>query len=57
MLRAGIKIKQEVTEGYDGAASEVEDQDLKELLLRLRDYGVYDTEVFSDLLKEEEQQG
>jgi len=39
------------------AAKEVEDQALKELLLHIRDYEVYDTEVFSDLLKEEEQQG
>ena len=57
MLWDDIKIKQEVAEGYDRAAKEVEDQDLKELLLRIRDHEIYHTEVFSDLLKEEEQQG
>jgi rubrerythrin len=57
MLRADIKTEQEVAEGYDRAAKEVEDPDLKELLLRIRDHEVYDTEVFSDLLKEKEQQG
>jgi len=57
MLRADIKIKQEVAEGYDRTAKEVEDPGLQELLLHIRDHEVYDTGVFSDLLKEEEQQG
>ncbi len=57
MLRADIKIEQEVAAAYDRAATETEDQDLKELLLRIRDHEIYHTEVFSDLLKEEEQQG
>ena len=57
MLRADIKIKQPVAEGYGGCAKWVEDYDLKRLLLQIRDHEVYHTEVFSDLLKEEEQQG
>ena len=57
MLRADIKIEGEVAAAYDRAAKETEDPDLKELLLRLRDHEIYHTEVFSDLLKEEEQQG
>ena len=56
MLRADIKIEQEVAAAYDRAATESEDPSLKELLLRLRDHELYHTEVFSDLLKEEERQ-
>ncbi len=54
MLRADIKIEQEVSAAYDHAAKETEDPDLKELLLRIRDHEIYHTEVFSDLLKEEQ---
>jgi len=54
MLRADIKVEREVAAGYDRSAKEVEDPDLKELLLRIRDHEIYHTEVFSDLLKEEE---
>jgi len=56
MLRADIKIEQEVADAYNRAATESEDPSLKKLLLRLRDHELYHTEVFSDLLKEEEQQ-
>jgi len=55
MLRADIKIEQEVAAAYDRAAKEIEDPDLKKLLLRVRDHEIYHTEVFTDLLKEEEQ--
>jgi len=55
MLRADIKIEQEVAAAYDHAAKETEDPDLKKLLLRIRDHEIYHIEVFSDLLKEEEQ--
>ena len=55
MLRADIKIEQEVAAAYDHAAKDTEDPDLKELLIRIRDHEIYHTEVFSDLLKEEEQ--
>ncbi len=54
MLRADIKIEQEVTTEYDRTAEETKDPDLKKLLLRIRDHEIYHTEVFSDLLKEEE---
>jgi len=53
MLRADIKIEQEVAAEYDRAAREIEEPDLKQLLIRLRDHEVYHAEVFSDLLKEE----
>jgi bacterioferritin len=55
MLRADIKIEQEVAAAYDRAANEVEDADLKVLLRRIRDHEIYHVGVFSDLLKDEEQ--
>jgi rubrerythrin len=54
MLRADIKVEQEVAEAYDRAAKEVKEKDLRQLLLRIRDHEVYHTEVFTDLLREEE---
>jgi len=54
MLRAGIKIEKEVTEAYDEAAKKMKDPDLKKLLFRIRDHEIYHTDIFSDLLKEEE---
>jgi bacterioferritin len=54
MLRADIKIEKEVAEAYDRAAKEVKEKDLKQLLRRIRDHEIYHTEVFTDLLKEEE---
>ena len=54
MLKTDIKIEKEVAEKYDKAAQEVEDKDLKRLLLRIRDNEIYHSEVFSDLLKDEE---
>ncbi|MFC1929075.1 ferritin-like domain-containing protein, partial [Chloroflexota bacterium] len=53
MLRADIKIEQEVAAAYDRAADEVKDPGLKKLLVRLRDHEIYHAEVFSDLLKKE----
>ena len=55
MLRADIEIEQVVAAEYDRAARETDDPDLKELLLRIRDHEIYHIEVFTDLLKEEEQ--
>jgi bacterioferritin len=57
MLRADIKIEQEVAAEYDRAAKETEDPDLKELLLRIRDHEIYHTEVFTDILKKEKRKG
>jgi len=57
MLRADIKIEQEVADAYDRAAKETDDPKLKELYIRLRDHEIYHTEVFSDILKEDEKQG
>ncbi len=57
MLRADIKIEREVAAEYDRAAKESTDPGLKKLLIRIRDHEIYHAEVFSDLLKEEEQHG
>ena len=54
MLRADIKIEQEVADAYGKAARETDDPKLKELYLRLRDNELYHIEVFDDILKEEE---
>ena len=54
MLRADIKIEQEVAAEYDRAAKEAEDADLKKLLIRIRDNELYHVDIFSDLLKDEE---
>jgi len=54
MLRADIKIEQEVADEYDRAAKEVDEPGLKELFIRLRDHELYHVEVFSDVLKGEE---
>jgi bacterioferritin len=57
MLRADIKIEKKVAAEYDRAAKEIEEPDLKELLIRIRDHEVYHADVFDDLLKEEEKRG
>jgi bacterioferritin len=54
MLRADIKIEKKVADKYDKAAKKMKDPGLKELLERIRDHEIYHTEVFTDLLKEEE---
>ncbi|MCK4274519.1 MAG: ferritin-like domain-containing protein [Dehalococcoidales bacterium] len=54
MLKADIKIEKQVAEAYDKAAREVDDAGLKELLIRIRDNERYHTDVFNDLLEEEE---
>jgi bacterioferritin len=54
MLRADIKIEQEVAAEYDRAAKEVEDPGLKKLLIRIKDHEIYHADLFSDLLKQEE---
>ena len=54
MLRADIKVENEVAATYDRAVKESEEPGLKELLIRLRDHEIYHAEVFSDLLKKEE---
>ena len=55
MLRADIKIEKEVAAAYDRAVNEIEDPDLKVLLRRIRDHELYHVDVFSDLLKQEEE--
>jgi len=56
MLRADIKIEKEVAAEYTRFAGEVEDPGLKKLILRIRDHELYHADLFSDLLKEEEEQ-
>ncbi|OGN98040.1 MAG: bacterioferritin [Chloroflexi bacterium RBG_13_51_18] len=53
MLKADLKIEKEVAAAYDKAAKEVNDEGLKELLIRIRDNEKYHIDVFNDLLKEE----
>jgi bacterioferritin len=57
MLRADIEVERKVAAEYDRAAKEIEEPDLKGLLVRIRDHEVYHSEVFDDLLKEEEKRG
>jgi len=54
ILRADIKVENEVADAYNRAATETEEPGLKQLLIRLRDHEIYHAEVFSDLLKQEE---
>jgi len=56
MLRADIKIEREVAAEYDRAAKEIEEADLRQLLIRIRDHELYHADVFGDLLREEEGQ-
>ncbi|HEY4712441.1 MAG TPA: ferritin-like domain-containing protein, partial [Dehalococcoidia bacterium] len=54
MLRADIKIEKKVAAEYDRAAKAIEEPDLKELLTRIRDHEIYHSDIFDDLLKEEQ---
>jgi bacterioferritin len=54
MLRADIKIEKKVAAEYDRVAKEIEEPDLKKLLVRIRDHEIYHVDVFEDLLKEEQ---
>ncbi len=53
MLKADIKIEREVAAAYDKASKEVDDEGLKQLLIRIRDNEKYHIDVFNDLFKEE----
>lgn len=54
MLHADIEIEKKVAAEYDRAARETTDPDLKKLLIRIRDHEIYHADIFTDLLKEEE---
>lgn len=54
MLRADIKIENEVADVYNRTAGETTDEGIRKLMLRLRNHEKYHAEVFGDLLKEEE---
>jgi bacterioferritin len=54
MLRSDIEIEKKVADKYDKAAKKMKDAGLKKLLERIRDHEIYHTDVFKDLLKEEE---
>jgi len=42
---------------YGRVAKEIEEPDLKELLVQIRDHELYHVDIFSDLLKGEEGRG
>lgn len=52
MLKADIKIEEEVAAEYGRAAKEVKDRGLKDLLTRIQGHEVYHADIFSGLLKE-----
>jgi bacterioferritin len=54
MLRSDIQIEKKVADKYNKAAQKMKDAGLKKLLIRIRDHEIYHTNVFNDLLKEEE---
>ena len=53
MLKADIKIENEVAAAYDKGAQGTSDAGLKKLLFRIRDHEIYHAAVFTDLLKKE----
>jgi bacterioferritin len=55
MLRADIRIEQEVAAEYGRLTRRTEESEPKGLLLRIRDHGLYQADVFGDLLKKEEE--
>ncbi len=54
MLKDDIAIEKEVIKVYGEAAAEVDDADLKQLLLRIRGNEQYHVGVFDDIVKKEE---
>lgn len=54
MLKADIKIEEEVAAEYDRGVREViNDEKLKSLIIRIRDHEIYHTKVFNKLLENE----
>jgi len=58
-LLADIDVEGEVTKAYSSQVSEIREEDLKELVERIRDHEIYHEAVFKDLLEEikEESEG
>ena len=57
-LKANIDIEDEVTQAYSNQIPEVEDEEIREILARVRDHEIYHSDVFRDLLEEaKERQG
>ncbi len=54
MLRADIEAEREVIKDYNSQIAELSDEELKELLARIRDHEIYHDELFSDMLEEVE---
>jgi bacterioferritin len=54
MLKADIKIEREVTAKYTEMSKEIEDEKLRDLIVRIRDHEIYHNKVFSDLLEKGE---
>jgi bacterioferritin len=51
-LKANIAIEDEVTQAYSNQIPELEDEELQEILARIRDHEIYHSDVFRDLLEE-----
>jgi bacterioferritin len=52
MLQADIAAERAVTRDYTRQIAELEDEELKQLLTRIRDHEIYHDELFSDILDE-----
>ena len=55
MLKDDIEVEQQVADKYERSAQETENVELKELFLRMRDHEKYHSDLFGDILKEEEE--
>ena len=56
MLKDDIEIEKHVADKYEQSAGETDDTELKKLFLRMRDHEIYHSDLFGDILKEEEAQ-
>jgi bacterioferritin len=54
MLKADVKIEQDVIGKYDRAAKQTKDTGLRDLLMRIKNNEQYHLDVFNDLLRKEE---
>ena len=52
MLKADIAAERSVTMDYDSQLKEVNDEDIKSLLTRIRDHEIYHDQLFSEMLEE-----
>ncbi len=52
MLKADIAAERAVTMDYDAQIKEVQDEEIRELLSRIRDHEIYHDELFTEMLEE-----